>query len=187
MLDGPPRPIDIRSEKPADAVLFTDGFTPDPRSKQVLPDRVGAVLFDRNMNHPLQFTAVVPKSVQKKWLMRKTQIVPVEMVAPILALQTFKDRLYGADIILLIDSEAVEAALIKGYSSKEDLCHLISVFWDLVFELRARVFIDRIATDANPADWPSRNDLRTGERAGWKSVQVVWPPALIDHRSQSVQ
>ena len=187
VLDGPPRPIDIRSEKPADAVLFTDGFTPDPRSKQVLPDRVGAVLFDRNMNHPLQFTAVVPKSVQKKWLMRKTQIVPVEMVAPILALQTFKDRLYGADIILLIDSEAVEAALIKGYSSKEDLCHLISVFWDLVFELRARVFIDRIATDANPADWPSRNDLRTGERAGWKSVQVVWPQALIDQRSQSVQ
>lgn len=32
----------------------------------------------------------------------------------------------------VIDSEAVEAALIKGYSSKSDLCDLISVFWDLV-------------------------------------------------------
>lgn len=97
VVDGPPRPIDLRSKKPADVVVFTDGFTPDSRSKVVLPDRVGAVLLDRNSVQPLQFTAVVPKSVQKKWLTRKTQIVPVEMVAPILALETFKDRLFGAD------------------------------------------------------------------------------------------
>ena len=50
-------------------------------------------------------------------------------------------------MIILIDPEAVRAALIKGYSSKEDLCDLISVFWDLVFEVRARIFIDRVATD----------------------------------------
>ena len=41
-----------------------------------------------------QFTAVVPKHVQKKWIPRKTQIVPVEMVAPLIALEMFKDRLY---------------------------------------------------------------------------------------------
>ena len=128
---------------------------------------------------PSQFTAVVPKHVQKKWIPRKTQIVPVEMVAPLIALETFKDRLFGADIILLIDSEAVEAALVKGYSSKEDLCELISVFWNQVFDLQARVFIDRVATDANPADWPSRNNLSIGEAAGWKSVQAVWPTALL--------
>ena len=181
--DGPPRPIDIRSEKPADAVVFTDGFTPDPRKRENLPDRVGAVLFDRRLIQPWQFSEVVPKSVQKFWLSRKTQIVPVEMVAPILALQTFKERLFGADLILLIDSEAVEAALIKGYSSKEDLCVLISIFWDLVFELRIRVFIDRIATDSNPADWPSRDDLEKGEKAGWKSVSAAWPSALNKARS----
>ena len=129
---------------------------------------------------PLQFTAVVPKHVQKKWIPRKTQIVCVEMVAPPIALETFKDRLFGADIILLIDSEAVEAALVKGYSSKEDLCELISVFWNQVFDLQARVvFIDRVATDANPPDWPSRNNLSIGEAAGWKSVPAVWPTALL--------
>ncbi len=180
---GPPRPIDVRSEKFADVVIFTDGFTPDPRKNEKLPDRVGAVLFDRNLIRAWQFSEVVPKSVQKFWLVRKTQIVPVEMIAPILALQTFKERLFGVDLILLIDSEAVEAALIKGYSSKEDLCKLISVFWDLVFELRIRVFIDRIATDANPADWPSRDDLKTGEAAGWITVKASWPTALNKGRS----
>ena len=176
--DGPPRPIDLRSSKLSDVVIFTDGFTPDPRKNEKLAERVGAVIFDRRMLSPLQFSEIVPKHVIKRWIPRKTQIVPVEMVAPILALETFKDRLVGTDVIVLIDSEAVEAALIKGYSSKEDLCDLISVFWDLVFEVRARVFIDRIATDANPADWPSRGNLIRGERAGWISKKAVWPAAL---------
>ena len=175
---GPPRPIELRRDRSADVVIFTDGFTPDPRTTDKSPDRVGAVLFDRRLTRPLQFSEVIPKSVQKEWLSRKTQIVPVEMIAPILSLKTFSDRLQNVDVILLIDSEAVEASLIKGYSSKEDLCKLISLFWDLIFDLRARVFIDRIATDANPADWPSRDDLITGEKAGWATVKAVWPKSL---------
>ena len=140
VLCGPPRPIEVRRLRQSDVVIFTDGFTPDPRDVSKLPDRVGAVLFDRRLAAPLQFSEVIPKSVQKGWTPRKIQIVPVEMIAPILALETFKERLYGVDLIILIDSEAVEASLVKGYSSKEDLCCLISVFWDLVFELRCRVF-----------------------------------------------
>ena len=175
---GPPRPIELQASKKSDVIIFTDGFTPDPRKNEKLPDRVGGVIFDRRSVHPLQFTEIIPKSFQRKWIPRKTQIVPVEMVAPLIALETFRDRLFGADVILLIDSEAVEAALIKGYSSKEDLCDLISVFWNLVFELQARVFIDRVATDANPADWPSRNKLSIGESVGWRTVQAVWPQEL---------
>eukprot|EP00434_Breviolum_minutum_P034149 symbB.v1.2.030215.t1/scaffold3380.1/size79486/1 len=181
--EGPPRPIELMHQKISDAVIFTDGFTPDPRSKEKSPSMVGAVLFDRRMSSPLQLSEVVPRSMEERWLPRKTQVVPVEMLAPILALQTFYDRLRGADIILLIDSEAVEAALIKGYSSKEDLCSLVSVFWDLVFELRARVFIDRVATDANPSGMPSRGDVRTGEAVGWRTVKAVWPRALLGNRA----
>ena len=50
------------------------------------------------------------------------------MIAAVLALETFADRLRGADILLLIDSEAVEGSRIKGYSSSEDLRELISCF-----------------------------------------------------------
>ena len=177
---GPPRPIELKRDRFSDVVIFTDGFTPDPRDCKQLPDRVGGVLFDRRLNRPRQFTAVVSKSVQKKWLVRKTQIVPVEMIATILALTTFSDRLRNTDLVMLIDSEAVEAALVKGYSSKEDLCLLISTFWDSVFHLKTRVFIDRVSTDANPADWPSRNDLATGSKAGWVTVETVWPSELLE-------
>lgn len=177
---GPPRPIELKRHSWSDVVVFTDGFTPDPRDFEKLPDRVGGVLFDRRLNQPLQFTSIVPKSVQKRWLTRKTQIVPVEMIAAVLALTTFSDRIRNCDMIILIDSEAVEAALVKGYSSKEDLCLLISKFWDEVFDLKVRVFIDRVSTDSNPADWPSRNDLATGEKAGWATVEAVWPAYLLE-------
>ena len=166
-------------ERISDAVIFTDGFTPDPRSSERLPDRIGAVLFDRRINCPRQFTAVVPDHVKRFWCERTTQIVPIEMLAPIIALQTFSDRVRGADIILLIDSEAVEGALIKGYSSREDLCLLVSIFWDLALELRVRIFIDRVSTDANPADWPSRGFLEIGARAGWSTVDPSWPQVLL--------
>ena len=97
------------------------------------------------------------------------------MLAPIVALSTFGPMIRGKDIILFIDSEAVEGALIKGYSAREGLSELVSVFWDLALELRVNVYIDRVSTDANPADWPSRNDLETGRSAGWGSLEPVWP------------
>ena len=65
-----------------------------------LAERVGGVMFDRRMISPVQFSEIVPKRVLKKSIPRKTQIVPVEMIAPILALETFKERLIGADVII---------------------------------------------------------------------------------------
>ena len=44
--------------------------------------------------------------------------MPIEMIAPILAVYTFRDQLRGKDLLMLIDSEPVESALVKGYSSK---------------------------------------------------------------------
>ena len=173
--DGPPRPIEEQKLKKSDAVLFTDGFTPDARKNEKGLDRIGGVVFSRGQSKPYQFTAAVPEKVKKFWLVRKTQIVPIEMLAPIVALATFGPMIRGKDIILFIDSEAVEGALIKGYSAREDLSELVSVFWDLALELRVNVYIDRVSTDANPADWPSRNDLVTGRSARWGSLEPVWP------------
>ena len=175
---GPPREISLRAEKASDVVIFTDGFTPDQRKDEAGPDRIGAVMFDRRAVAPKQISEVIPTAVSDKWLRRKTQIVPIEMIAPILAIQTFRDHLRNKDVLLLIDSEAVQAALVKGYSSKEDLCELVEIFWELALEYRINFFIDRVSTDANPADWPSRDLLEIGESAGWETVVSSWPASL---------
>ncbi|OLQ04162.1 hypothetical protein AK812_SmicGene12771 [Symbiodinium microadriaticum] len=126
---GPPREISLRASKRSDIVIFTDGFTSDQKKAECGPDRIGAVMFDRRGLAPKQFTEVIPRSISEKWIQRKTKIVPIEMIAPILALETFRDHVRNKDVILLIDSEAVEASLVKGYSSKEDLCELVELFW----------------------------------------------------------
>ena len=90
----------------ADVVIFTDGFTAGPRDAVRLPDRVGAVIVDHRLEAPRQFSEVISKAKQSSWFSRATQIAPVEMIAPILALETFRNRLYGSDLILLIESES---------------------------------------------------------------------------------
>ncbi|CAE7651828.1 unnamed protein product, partial [Symbiodinium necroappetens] len=177
---GPPREISLRSEKPSDVVIFTDGFTPDQRKHEVGPDRIGAVMFDRRAQAPKQLAEVIPREISDKWIPRKMQIVPIEMIAPILAIETFRDHLRSKDVLLLVDSEAVEAALVKGYSSKEDLCELVEIFWELALEYRINFFIDRVSTDAQRAAWPSRDLLEIGQSAGWETVQTSWPATLAD-------
>ena len=183
---GPPREISLRAEKASDVVIFTDGFTPDQRKDEAGPDRIGAVMFDRRAVAPKQISEVIPAAVSDKWLRRKTQIVPIEMIAPILAIETCRDHLRNKDVLLLIDSEAVEAALVKGYSSKEDLCELVEIFWELALEYRINFFIDRVSTDANPADWPSRDLLEIGESAGWETVVSSWPASLACYKTSGL-
>ena len=79
----------------------------------------------------------------------------------------FANQLRSKHVLLLIDSEAVEGALIKGYSGTEDVCELVGLFWDLAAKLRCLIYIDRVPTDANPADYPSRNKMEIGQGLGW--------------------
>ena len=103
----------------------------------------------------------------------------VELVAAVLALTSFGPSLRGKHVLLLIDSEAVEGALIKGYSGTEDVCELVGLFWDLAAALKCQIYIDRVPTDANPADYPSRNDLVRGREAGWETAEISWPDELV--------
>ena len=84
--------------------------------------------------------------------------------------------IYGAmgssALVLLVDSEAVEGALVKGYSARSDVSLLVGQFWQLAQSLNASVYIDRVPTDANCSDGPSRNKVHIGSRLGWVEVQA---------------
>ena len=82
---GPPRQITLRAEKRCDAAIFTDGFTLDIRFREKGEDRIGAVIFDMKADAPPQLTAVIPHEVKERLLVRKIQITPMEVMAPILA------------------------------------------------------------------------------------------------------
>ena len=173
---GPPRPIMSSGSKKTDFVIFTDGSFPDTKSSLKDP-WIGGVLFQKGAR-PVQFGCKVDLETMDKWIPRKSQIAMVELFATVIALATFGDRLRGSWSLLFVDSESAQGALVKGYSAKEDLCELVGVFWNLALELQVNLFIDRVPTDSNPADPPSRAALDVGRALGWEEVDPVFPDSL---------
>ena len=171
--EGPPRPIEFVENRRADYVIFTDGSFPDGKSDLLKP-WIGGVLFAKGMK-PVQFGCPVDEEMIQKWIPRKSQIAMVELFATVVALTTFKKCLQGSWSLLFVDSEPVQGALVKGYSAKEDLCELVGVFWKLALELQVNLYIDRVPTDSNPSDPPSRNCMEVGRSLGWITIDPVFP------------
>ena len=180
---GPPRPIECTGSRKTDFVIFTDGSFPDAKSSLADP-WIGGVLFQRGAR-PIQFGCRVDKKLIDSWIPRKSQIAMVELFATVVALSTFGNRIKGSWSLLFVDSESALGALVKGYSAKEDLCELVGVFWNLALEFQINLFIDRVPTDSNPADPPSRASLEVGRALGWDEVDPIFPDSL--QRGSSIQ
>ena len=102
----------------------------------------------------------------------------IEALAPLIAIDLVRDQIRGCSVLIFVDSEAAEGALIKGYSSREDLCELTGIFWEMVENVNILVYIDRVSTDSNIADLPSRGDMTIADRLGWKVVPATLPYEL---------
>ena len=143
-----------------------------PHQGALEPPRIGGVR--SQASPPVQFTEV-PDDVISRWIPRKHQIAMVELLAVVVALETFAESLKDKFALWFVDSEPVQGALIKGYSAKDDVCELVGVVWQISLKLRVNIYLDRVPTDMNPSDFPSRNDLETGNRAGWITVEPRSP------------
>ena len=97
-----------------------------------------------------------------------------ELVAPAVVNHLYPQLLRQRRVALLVDSEPAEGALIRGYSSKEDMCAIAGRFWEQARDLEASIWVDRVPTDGNPADGPSRGDLDTLGRRGSHGSYPEW-------------
>lgn len=157
----------------SEVVIFTDGAFPDPRVRED-PDcpypAVGwlALVQGRGDRAPQAFFSsyAVPESTMAEWHARRTQACMIELFGAVLAIEAMGERIRGMRTLLLVDAEAVESALVKGYSSIEDVGDLVGLFWDLVLHLDLSCYIGRVPSDANPADAPSRGQCEELERRG---------------------
>ena len=115
-----------------------------------------------------------------KRIPRKNQIAMAEPFGVIAAVATFGPASRGSNPALLIDSESVLDALVRGYSNKEDICDLVAIFWEMIRDWEIQVHLDRVPTDANMADGLSRGRLRIAQRRGWAFVRAVVPRRFFD-------
>ena len=124
------------------------------------------------------FSKEVPKRIIATWFPRKTQIAQVELLAIVAAIHRYGPELSGKRVIALVDSESALGAAIKGYSRKDDVSDLLSVLWEEVSRYRIILYLDRISTDANISDGPSRNDWSLQEECDWTKDEIAWPPRV---------
>ena len=110
-----------------------------------------------------------------RWLPRKTQIGQVELLAILAAFEAFGPELEGKRTIVLVDSESALGAAIKGYSAKSDVSELVTRLWATISRYGVIVYFDRISTDANISDGPSRNDWTVATVCDWdlQSIELV--------------
>ena len=57
---------------------------------------------------------------------------------------------------LLVDSEVIEAAIVKGTNSAADHLDLVAILWDVVTYWDMALHVSRVPTDSNPSDGASR-------------------------------
>jgi hypothetical protein len=174
--EGSPRPIPNKIGGPADAIICTDGFTPGPFDKdQSKPPRVGGVIFTKWRKAAIVFSSKVSQDIIDTWLPRKTQIAQIELLAMVAAFDTFGSELSGKRVIALIDNESALGAAIKGYSRVDDVSHLVTRLWEIINRHSIIVYFDRISTDANISDGPSRDDWSVARDAEWKTQHIELP------------
>ena len=134
--------------------------------------------FAKGRERPVAFSLEVPKEVMDLWISRKTQIVMIEAIALPVAAETLRELIRDKNVVWLVDSDPVLGAAVKGYSAKEDVCSCIAVFWEIVREEAARVYLDRIPTDGNLSDGPSRADWSLVGQCGWATAPAKFPKSL---------
>ena len=106
------------------------------------------------------------------------QISMVEMFAPPLALYTLGETVRLKRLLVFVDSEAVEGALVRGSSARSDMCLLTGAFWHLCATEEICVYIDRVPTDSHITDGPSRGSCTNLVERGALGIEGAIPTLL---------
>ena len=87
---------------------------------------------------------------------RKTQIIPLELMAAAGMLHTYRHLIAGKDILFFIDNQSVCCALTKGCSRSWDIQMMSSAWHLFCLTYHCRIWIEWVPSGDNPADILSR-------------------------------
>ena len=140
-----------------------------------VPPRLVAVAI---VDQDILYTDMEPSTdVMKLFEQRQdNQIMGLETLAIALALSSFKSSLYGRNVRIWSDNVGSESATRKGAAKSFDHNSLIHGIWSQALRLKIALQVDRVPTQFNVADLPSREEYALLEQIG-----AVWVPPLLAH------
>ena len=141
-------------------LLFTDGALEYDEDSQSLAT-VGAVLISPAGDAQC-FGVEVPREIVKLWKVdgREHVIGLVELYACVTALNQWKETISGQRVLLFIDNYGAQDCLVKGSASINTWRQLLLKLEEIDDSLFANMWVTRVASSSNPADFPSRGSLK---------------------------
>ena len=144
------------------ALIFTDGAEEDFVS-------VGGLLLDAVTGESEYFGGIVSGAIVKDWLAtgdKQRAIHQAEVYPALIALELWAARLHGRRVLMFVDNDSAKESLIKGTTRSRASAQLVANFWCKAAEYGLFIWIERVASAANPADAPSRRACPEWERRG---------------------
>ena len=175
----PPRMFRFLEKQRKPVILYTDAMYETSTGEA----RIGVAIYDpeaADEGRPpwKHISATVPAWVFRCWRVRQQYIGPLETIAPLIALLSAPESFRGRDVVLFIDNTGALFGLGKGDCREADSARIIHLFHAACLALRVRVWVEHVATGANLADMPSRDDFSLLRKLGSVPVDagdVFWP------------
>ena len=128
--------------------LFCDARSTPPRLAAVLMDASGALSY---ADMPVDDKVLAQFDEREDG-----QIIALELVAVLFGLGTFQNVLSGNYVRVWTDNRVAEGNLIRGSSKAKDLNMLVHGIWLLAAHMMTGMHIDRVPSEENISDLPSR-------------------------------
>ncbi len=146
-----PRTVDCNAGSPP-IIVFTDSAFEGNIAT------VGALVVDPELQKSLVYDGTIPQQLVSKWQSKglKQIISQAELATVVLIRDETRTILRDRRVIFFIDNEAARFALIKGVSGRSSMQTLTTAFHDIDMTSPCFHWIERVPSQSNPADWPTR-------------------------------
>ena len=160
------------------------------------PDRktggLGGVLFDDSGKCVSWFGLQLDEETCSLFgaLKKETIIYELEMLAGILAMALWTERMANSFQILFLDNDSVRYALIKGSATGDVACRLMHLHLKLEASQNLNTWFARVPTEANIADLPSRacaHVLLPDDLCCSLSAELLLNESVLEHFPASLQ
>ena len=137
------------------------------------PPRVAAVMYK---DHHVAYTAWdVPDSVTRTFNQRRdAQIMGLELLAVLIGIATFMPQLRHCAVQIWEDNQGGECALTKACARASDHNLLVHATWLLAARGGIALWIERVASEDNVSDEPSR-----GEMTAMAALDATWHAPVL--------
>ena len=84
------------------------------------------------------------------------------------ALALWQEELRGRRILIFVDNTSSQGGICKGYSKNDSVTGLVTEIWHLLSSIQASPWVERVVSEMNIADGPSRGNFEEALKHGFK-------------------